>query len=287
MRKGCLLDVLDWATDIGAISTPLLEWLGIPASSSAIIIIGKSLKMFLKYGIPNVFKDFQSRPLSPVQKDRLDEVKAETIRTVYRLIEKNGWDDSHPESHQYIQNYIEYADDLVSKAINESRQQKRLLLGAYLGSSIYSMNYQEPDWDNVFYLSSLMDKLTVRQIILIKLIADNFRIIDDDMEDIVCITNKVAISELKEMGNHNIWVELFSYQPDPTYLAIPLKYMCPTDFTKELISSMLMPCALQDKIDETIKSLYLIPISQTELPETFKNDLLYVINNKKGRVAPP
>ena len=140
MRKGCLLDVLDWATDIGAISTPLLEWLGIPASSSAIIIIGKSLKMFLKYGIPNVFKDFQSRPLSPVQKDRLDEVKVETIRTVYRLIEKNGWDDNHPESSLYIQNYIEYADDLVNKAVNESRHTKRLLIGAYLGSTIYTMN---------------------------------------------------------------------------------------------------------------------------------------------------
>lgn len=140
MRKGCLLDVLDWATDIGAISTPLLEWLGIPASSSAIIIIGKSLKMFLKYGISNVFKDFQSRPLSPVQKDRLDEVKVETIRTVYRLIEKNGWDDNHPESSLYIQNYIEYADDLVNKAVNESRHTKRLLIGAYLGSTIYTMN---------------------------------------------------------------------------------------------------------------------------------------------------
>lgn len=286
MRKGCLLDVLDWATDIGAISTPLLEWLGIPASSSAIIIIGKSLKMFLKYGIPNVFKDFQSRPLSPVQKDRLDEVKVETIRTVYRLIEKNGWDDNHPESSLYIQNYIEYADDLVNKAVNESRHTKRLLIGAYLGSTIYTKNCQEPDWDNVFYLSSLMDKLTVRQVVLLKLIADEFSMIDE-REDVICITNKVAISELKEIANQNMWVGRFSCQPDPTYMAIPLRYICPTDLTKEFISSMLMPNGLQGNVEQTIKSLDLRPYSQTELPETFKNDLLYVINNKKGRVAPP
>ena len=98
MKKDNGLELLDWSTDILSVSTPILNALGIPITPQAIVIIGKSLKMFLKMGLPEVLKDFQSRRLSSMQNERLEDVKSIAIKTVYQLIEKNGWEDSHPES---------------------------------------------------------------------------------------------------------------------------------------------------------------------------------------------
>ena len=278
MKKDNGLELLDWSTDILSVSTPILNALGIPITPQAIVIIGKSLKMFLKMGLPEVLKDFQSRRLSSMQNERLEDVKSTAIKTVYQLIERNGWEDSHPESVQYTQYVIEYTEDLIDQAINESRQAKRLFLGVFLGSSLYKLNSSTPNWDNVFYLSSLIGKLTIRQIVLVKLLVDNFGRINDDKDNMMCITNKVAISELKELANQNLWCGLISYMPNPTNIAIPLKYICPTDLAKEFVGLAELPDSLQNNVDDIIMSLDIKPYSLSGLPSSFKGLIL----NKLG-----
>lgn len=269
MKKGCLIELWDWTTDIASVTTPFLNALGIPVTPQTTIVMGKSIKMLLKMGIAGVFKDFKSRQLSSMQQKKLDDVTCFTVKTVYQLIEKNGWQDNHPESAQYTQYAVEYTEDILNKALNESRQSKRMFLGAYLGSTIYTLNYSSPNWDNVFYLSSLIEKLTLRQIIIVKLIVNHFNGIKDG-EDLMCITDKVVISELKELANQNMWVGLISFQSNPTHIAIPLKYMCPTDLSKELFSSFTIPDSLQENEDRIVKSLNLKPFSQSGLPDSFR-----------------
>ena len=279
MKKGCLIELLDWTTDIVSVSTPILISLGIPITPQATVVIGKTLKMLLKMGVPKVFKDYQSRMLSPMQKDRLEDIKNISIKTVYELIEKNGWEDSHPESDQYTQYIIEYTEELLNQVINESRQAKRVFLGTYLGSTLYNLNNSSPKWDNVFYLSSLINRLTIRQIILLKLIVNHYDGINDTMDNMICVTNKVAISELKELSSLNMWVGLIGYMPDPTNIAIPLKYMCATNLSKELVESVPIPESLQRNVDDIIKSLELKPYNMTGLPQFFQNMILTKVNN--------
>ena len=264
-QKGYLIEIIDWATDMISVSTPVLNVLGIPVTPQSTIIIGKTLKLLLQMGLPMVLKDLQSRPLTPLQKERVEEVDEIAIRTIYDLIEKNEWEDSHPESALYTQNCVEYIEDIYSKAINESRRAKRLLLGTYLGSTLYALNTSKPSWDNVFYLSSIIKSLTMRQIVLLKLIVEQFDGVDDNEEDLICITNKVAISEIKDIESRSLWVGIVRSMPDPTYLAIPLKYMSPTDLTKELVGIMHFSDELQEYKNEIISSLDLKPYSQTEL----------------------
>ena len=278
MKKDNYIELLDWSTDILSVSTPILNALGIPITSQAMVIIGKSIKMILKMGVPIVFKDYLDRQLSRMQKERLEDVKSTAIKTIYQLIEKNGWEESHPESVQYTQYAIEYIEEIVNKAVNENRQAKRLFLGAYLGSTLYKLSSSTPNWDNVFYLSSLIGGLTIRQIILVKLMVDNFDRTNDNKEKMMCITNKVAISELKELSNQNMWCGLIGYMPDPTYIAIPLKYICPTDLAKELVGSTEFPQSLQSNVNDIIISLDLKPYSQSGLPNSFKGMIL----NKLG-----
>ena len=62
-----------------------------------------------------------------------------------------------------------------------------------------------------------------------------------------------------------MWVGLTKSMPDPTYIAIPLKYMCPTDLTKELVGTIHIPEALLEYVKEIIKSLDFKPYEQSDL----------------------
>ncbi len=279
-KKGYLTEIIDWTTDIISVSTPILNALGIPVTPQATIIVGKTLKLFLTTGVGGIFNDFHSRQLSSMQKGKLEELETVSLKTVYKMIENNGWDESHPEASLYTQNYIEYAEDLVNKAMNECRQAKRLFLGAYLGSTIYTLNVSNPNWENVYYLSSLINKLTIRQIFLLKLISENFDSVHDSYEDLLCITDKVAISELKELSTQNMWVGLISYMPNPTHIAIPLKYIVPTELCKNLVGATPMPESLNGNVEEIIKSLELKPFSQCGLPDFFRGMMMEVLNPK-------
>ena len=269
MKKDYINELIDWTKDIIPVTPSVLNLLGIPVTPQTITGIERTIKMLFKIGTASVFDDYKSRQLSSMQQNKLDDIAKSSIETIYRLIEKNGWEDNHPESAQYIQYTIEYSEDLLNKAINESRKEKRAFLGAYLGSTLYTLNFTTPNWDNVFYLSSVIDRLTLRQIILVKLIVEQFNGVRDG-EEMICITNKVAISELRMLASQNMWVPLISYQPDPTYIGIPLKYICATDLAKELISNTLIPESLQGKTEEIVKTLDLKPFSHSGLPQPFR-----------------
>ena len=209
-KKKLLIDLWDWTTDIVSVSTPILNALGIPITPQSSIIFGKTAKFLMSLGFTEVVHDINTRHLSSMQMEKVDDVTKATIRALYRMIEKNGWDETHPESDQYIQNAIEYAEDILCKAMNESRKKKRELLGNYLGTTLYTINMSKPNWENIFYLSSLLNKLTLRQIVITKLIANHFEQLIDDKDDWNCITNKVVISEVKELSIQNIWIELIT-----------------------------------------------------------------------------
>lgn len=257
---------MDWTTDIVSVSTPLLNALGIPITPQSTILFGKTAKFLMNLGFTEVIGDFNTRHLSSMQMEKINDVTKATIRSLYGMIEKNGWDETHPESEHYIQNAVEYVEDILCKTLNESRKKKREFLGNYLGTTLYTINMSEPKWDNIFYLSSFLDKLTLRQIVITKLIANHFEIIDDK-DDWSCITNSVVISEVKELSSQNIWIGLISRQPDPTYLALPLKYILPTDIAVDL--SAAVDESIHDYADDVIKSLDLKPYSQTGLPADF------------------
>lgn len=280
MEKNSIVEYLkNLAVDtLPATAPELLKNLGIAVTSTSVLLVTQVAKFLWRVGLIQVFSDYESRHLSNIQQNKLDDIKKYAIKAVYQLMEEDGYNDLHPESATYTQNIIEYSEDIIDKALNEARHNKRILLGSYLGSTIYTLYSSTPNWDNVFYLSSLIDRLTLRQIILIKLVTNHFDRIEDG-ENLVCVTNKVAISELKELANQNMWVGLISYQPDSTYIAIPLKYMYPTELAKELMDSILIPDSIEQSINDIIKSLDLKPYSNTGLPDFFKMMIMTKLKN--------
>lgn len=273
--KNLMLDVLP---EGGAV---LLSHLGIPVNPLAVSLI-KSIVVFLaKLGFIDVCDDIKERQLSAMQQKKIDIVIKTAIETFYNRAKENHWEENHPEAPQYYQYAIEYSEDVILKALNESREQKLKILGSFLGNTMYTLNISIPNWENLFYCSSFITKMTLRQLGLIKLINAEFDSYRTSNNDILCITDKVTISEMKELANSNIWVNSFSYQPDPTYLAIPLPFIRVTEFTRQICKDINFTALKFIECDSLKDSLALKPINETKLPTSYISMLNIYLNNKK------
>lgn len=258
----------------------VLSSLGIPVTPESISLIKSILSFVTKIGFMDICNDFKDRQLSAMQKKKIDIVLKTAIGTFYDLAKDNQWEENHPEAFQYYQYALEYSEDLIFKALNESREQKQKIFGAFLGNTMYALNVTQPNWENIFYCSTLITKLSLRQLKLISLINTNFEGCKNFNGDILCITDKVVISEMTELANSNLWVKSFSYQPDPTYIAIPLTFIKATDFTHQICKEINYTMLKGLDIESTKDSLALKPIIETGLPTPFISMMNNYLNTK-------
>lgn len=258
----------------------LLSALGIQVTPFSISLIKSIVTVVTKIGLIDICADLQNRQLSSMQKKKVDIVIKAAIKTYYNLVQQNHWEENHPEAAQYNQFAIEFAEDVIMKGLNESREQKQRILGSFLGNTMYALNLTAPNWDNLFYCSTLITKLSLRQLNLINLINTNFDSCKSTNNEILCITDKVAISEMRELANSNIWVEAFSYQPDPTFLAIPLPFIKSTDFTRQICKDIRF-VSVKDVDSNLLKdSLTIKPLEESGLPQSFISMLnIYLSKN--------
>lgn len=258
----------------------VLSSLGIPVTPESISLIKSIMSFVTRIGFMDICNDLKDRQLSTMQKKKIDVVLKTAINTFYNLAKENNWEENHPEAFQYYQYAVEYSEDVILKALNESREQKQKILGSFLGNTMYALNITQPNWENIFYCSTLITKLSLRQLNLINLINSNFNSCKNSNGDILCITDKVVISEMRELANSNIWVESFSYQPDPTYIAIPLPFIKATEFTHQICKEINYTKLKGLDIELTKDSLALKPIKETGLPPFFISMLNTYMNTK-------
>lgn len=249
-------------------ATAIISCHGLPVDDKVVKVATPVVKFLVKTGFDKIIKDFTERQLSQMQKEKLSEVCETAIYTFYKLADKNGWEDNHSESYAYTRNYIESIDDAFIKAINESQKTKRVVLGTYLGGILYHQNTTTPNWDNIFYISSIIEHLTFRQLCLVFLIGNNFEEINPKKE-LLCVTNKVVISELSELRNQGFWNPLFGSLGGPQEYPIPLAYMFPTGITKEINIIGLALDELKDDYSNVIKSLDIQSYNPSDFPDGF------------------
>jgi len=269
--------MLDVLPEGGAV---VLSSLGIPATSESISLIKSIMAFATRIGFMDICNDLKDRQLSEMQKKKIDIVIKTAIKTFYNLAKEDHWEENHPEAFQYYQYAVEYSEDVILKALNESREQKQIILGSFLGNTMYALNITQPNWENIFYCSTLITKLSLRQLNLINLINSNFNSCKNSNGDILCITDKVVISEMRELANSNIWVDSFSFQPNPTHVAIPLPFIKATEFTHQICKDINFTIMKELDVESTKDSLALKPIKETGLPPFFISMLNTYMNTK-------
>ena len=265
--------------DMSPILNPLLTRWGVGIDPASLSLISHILTFLGKVGAGNVINDYYSRNLSDMQIKKIDIVRDSAISQFYMLAKKDGWDQNNAiEEGQYKQSAIEYVEDLINKAINESNINKQEMLGAFLGQTMYYYNSYKLEWNNLLYVTNLIQRLTIRQKVLLHFMNDKFGVLNDRYNDGLCVTNPIVISELKDMLALNLWSPIIGISPDPTYMAIPLLYMKPTELAHIFCKDVPLSDSLLAIFDDVIDSMELKMYTETDLNDSFIN---IIMSNKK------
>lgn len=255
---------------------------GVPVDGDVGTIISPIVKYLVKRGLDKVIKDIISRQISDMQKAKVNEVRDYAILTFYKLAKENGWDDSSAEGALYTESVAESIEDVFNKAVNESRKAKRILLGALLGSTMYYSNSPQPHMENFFYISTIIDRYTFRQLCLVSMIGNKFHEIKGDYHDL-CITDKVSISELNDLRSQGLWQPLIGFMDGAKEFPIPLDYIAPTQTTMDLKSAIIVPDEIKDDFNRVVESLGIKPINPSDFPDSFINSLKDAINRNNNQ----
>lgn len=260
--------------EVGELTVDLATTIISCHTGNASPLVAPVVSFLLKKGLDKVIKDVVSRQLSDMQKAKVNEVREYAILTFYKLAEENGWEDNGSEGDAYTQTIAESIEDVFNKAVNESRKAKRILLGALLGSTMYYSNSSHPDMENFFYVSTIIDRLTFRQLCLVLMIGNKFLDVKGDRHDL-CITDKVSISELDDLKSQGLWQPLFAHMGGPKENAhpIPLDYFVPTKTTNELKNSIIFPDEIKGDYSRVVKSLRIETINPSDFPNGYLNTL--------------
>lgn len=256
--------------DLGELTADVVSVIISSHAGNAGPLLEPVVNFLLKNGLDKVIKDVVSRQLSDMQKDKVNEVRDYAISTFYKLAEEKGWEDNGAEGDAYTQTIAESIEDIFNKAVNESRKAKRVLLGTLLGTTMYYSNSPHPDMENFFYVSTITDRLTFRQLCLVLMIGNKFSDIKGDIHNL-CVTDKVSISELDDLKSQGLWRPLFGFMggsKDPEY-PIPLDYMVPTNTAIELMKAIILPDEIKDEYYRVLESLGIKPINPSEFPGGF------------------
>ena len=266
--------------DLGDLTVEGITTIISSQAGNAAPYIGPVANIILKRGFDKVINDVVSRQLSKMQKARVNEVRDFAILTFYKLAEENNWNDNSSESADYTQTIAESIEDVFNKAVNECRRVKRIMLGALLGSILYHSNITYPEIEHFFYVSTIIDRLTFRQLCLISLIGNHFKdITPSDKKQ--CITDETAISELKDMQSLGFWQPIFSHMGPPEEHPLPIDYLVPNAITLIMAKDIIFPDEIKDDYYRAIKSLKIDDINPSAFPEPFLKSLEVAINKKQ------
>lgn len=254
---------------------------GVPFDGNVGLVISPIVKYLIKRGFDKVIKDIVSRQISDMQKAKVNEVRDYAILTFYKLAKENGWEENHSEAYSYTQTVAESIEDVFNKAVNESRKAKRILLGALLGSTMYYSNSPQPHMENFFYISTIIDRFTFRQLCLVSMMGNKFHDIKDNHD--LCITDKVSISELNDLRSQGLWQPLTGYMDGAKEYPIPLDYIVPTQTTMDLKSAIIFPDEVEDDYNRVVESLGIKPINPSDYPGGFLNSLKDAINRNNNQ----
>jgi len=142
----------------------------------------------------------------------------------------------------------EVAEHLSLEAIKQSQDKKIEILGRYYGKRFY----QGPaDWQDMHQIITMAGSLSLRQIVLIRLIVEGFKDIDPDN----FITNPSACVEVNRMRDYGLWrIDMAMFENDSS-AGIQIKRLTPTKYTKTVCDALMLEKLSDDDIKRTIESL--------------------------------
>lgn len=241
------------ATDIGFAA--LATAAGFPS-----VIISLPLAKGIVLGVlENCFTDNAQKKLSISERKKLEEVYVVALETFRELAERDGvvaWEMYMDAT--YVDYAYEVADHATMEAIRQSEKKKVELLGRYYGRQLYRGGTH---WQDMHQMISMAGALSFRQIVMIRLIANNFSGINQKL----FINNPAACVEMNQLLSYGIWKTNGVRFGTNSSWAIQIDSIIPTIYSEQ-ISEMLM----LDKISEEDINIVIDSLALTEKGEKLR-----------------
>ena len=201
--------------------------------------------------IENCYNDYSQRTLSIKESKKLDRVSVVAIQTFRELAEKDGvvaWEMNMDSA--YFDYALEVAEHVTLEAIRQSEQSKVDVLGRYYGNQFYKGS---TDWQDMHQIVTMIGMLTFRQIVMIRLISDGFKGIDNNL----FISNPSACIEMNRLLDYGIWqTEGASFGINDSW-TIQLKSVIPTIYSDKVRKDLMLDFLSEEDLARTIESLHL------------------------------
>lgn len=242
--------------------------LGGPVAGVAVPIAVKFLANIIKSSMQTVSKDMACRQLSDIQLSKLERVCKTMSGTLLELSKADADQNAtvHPETEAYLHSTFETAEHVFITAINESQRAKLDILGKFYAKAIYTDNR---NWHNIHQVTSMIENLTYRQIVMIKLLADDSFAVKDRIVPV--ISDPDACVEMWKLSDIGVWrMEGMHLGKNNSY-RIQCDNIFPTKYCRELSERLMLNTLNPDDIDEVFESMKVgyaeMPPEQTEEPD--------------------
>lgn len=238
---------------------------GNPAVGISLMVGTRFMAGIIKSSMQAASRDICSRQLSSIQFVKLERVCRSMACTLLDLSENDVSESQniHSESQDYIQNSFEIAEHIFINAINESQHKKLDVLGRFYANAIYQGC---EDWHNIHQITNIIDGLTFRQIVMIRLLAEN-RLVDDD-EKLYYICNKTACVEMWRLLDLGMWrTDGMTFGQNNSYM-LAYSMLIPTEYAKDTAKRLMLDKIEQSEVEEVINSMQIGYINRPAEEET-------------------
>lgn len=226
--------------------------LGGPIVGVTVPVALKFLTYITKSSMQSVSRDMDCRQLSDIQLSKLERVCKSISVTLMELSSQDTeyGNDLHPEVESYLQSTFETAEHVFITAINESQCAKLDVLGRFYAKAIYTDNR---NWHNIHQVTNMIDTLTYRQIVMIKLLSDNRFAVHDRIVPV--ISDPDACVEMWKLSDIGVWrMEGILFGKNNSY-CIKCNNIIPTKYCHELADRLMLTKLNSSDIDEVFVSM--------------------------------
>lgn len=197
------------------------------------------------------YDDFKHRLLSSLESRKLDVFSTFALQTFFELAEKDGVTPMQQQIEEgQLQYAYEVADDAMLTAIRQSEQTKIEVLGRYYGSQLYK---DKIEWQDMHMMLAMVETLSLRQLVMIRLIADDFK----GMDTKLFISNPSACVEMNRLLDFGIWqTEGASFGTNNSW-TIQLDSIIPTSFSEYVKEVLMLERISEKEVNRTVAGLRL------------------------------
>lgn len=241
-------------------SETLSSALGLPPGTGLAIATAKGVaKGVAQTAVLNVYDDICSRQISKLEVSKVNYAFDIAEKVFWEFVDKEGENAGYTfdSASSEFENAMQVAEGFLLQSMKEFERKKLDVLGRFYGKSLY---YGDNQWEAIHHTLKMTDRLTYRQIVLIRLICEKF----PDIDPTCSITAKDACIETMDLVNFGIWTTPGAYLSQNNSNPIRLETIAPTEYSFELSKKLMLERIPKEDVDKVIETLCIARSDRTD-----------------------